>query len=102
AEGGDDEVDRFDADEGQDQTAQAIDEEIATEQGRRAHRRVSHALQRQGDQSDDDEGVEDDRGEDRRLRRREAHDVERRKLWIGGYGQRRQGGEILGALIGGR
>ena len=62
--GGDDDVDRLDADEGQDQAAQAIDEEIAPEQRRRADRPISDALQRQGNEGDDDERVEDDRGQE--------------------------------------
>src|ERR1700735_5035363 len=81
--GGDDNVDRLDADEGQDQAAQAIDEEIAPEQGRGADRPVSDALQRQGNERNDDERVEDDRGQDRRLRRCQAHDVERSENRIG-------------------
>ena len=57
-------IDRLDADEGQDQAAQAIDEEIAPEQRRRADRPISDALQRQGNEGDDDERVEDDRGQE--------------------------------------
>src|ERR1700733_6963435 len=71
--GGDDDIDRLDADEGQDQAAQAVDEKIAPEQRCGADRPISDALQRQGDQGDDDESVENDRGQDRRLRRREPH-----------------------------
>src|SRR5580704_5584180 len=81
--GGDDDVDRLDADEGQDEAAQAIDEKIAPEQGRRADRPVSDALQRQGNEGDDDQSVEDHRGQDRGLRRRKAHDVERSEDRIG-------------------
>ena len=36
--GGDDDVDRLDADEGQNQAAQAVDEKIAPEQGGRSDR----------------------------------------------------------------
>src|ERR1700735_3622970 len=77
--GGDDGIDRLDADEGQDQAAQAVDEQIAPEHRCAADRPISDALQRQGNQGDDDESVENDRGQDRRLRRREPHDVERAK-----------------------
>jgi hypothetical protein len=64
-EGGDDEVDRFDADERQDEAAQPVNQEIAPQQRRGADRPVGDAPQSQGNQGDDDERVEDDRREDR-------------------------------------
>ena len=68
AQGGDDEVDRLDADERHDDAAEAVDQEVAPQQRRRADRPVAHAPQRQRDQGDDDQRVEDDRRQDGALR----------------------------------
>jgi len=57
-------VDGLDADEGNDDAAQTVDEEVAPQQRGRAHRPVGHALERQRDERDDDERIEDHRGQD--------------------------------------
>ncbi|MNX89401.1 hypothetical protein D3C86_1214150 [compost metagenome] len=54
------EVNGLDADEGNDDAAEAIDDQIARQQRAGANRTIFNALQRQGDQRDDDERVEDD------------------------------------------
>src|SRR5437867_12826213 len=54
-----DDVDRLDADEGDDDAADAVDEEVAPEQRVRAQRPTCDAAERQRDQRDDDHGVED-------------------------------------------
>ena len=59
-EGGDDDVDDFDADERNDDAAQAVDEQVALQNGQRADRLELHAAQRQRNQRDDDERVEND------------------------------------------
>ena len=64
-ERGDDEIDELDADERNDDAAEAIDEQVALQNGERAHRFVGHAAQRQRNQRDDDERVENDGAEDR-------------------------------------
>ena len=53
----DQEVDQFDADERNDDAAEAVDEQIALQDGERAHRLVSYAAQRQRDERDDNERV---------------------------------------------
>src|ERR1700755_1606598 len=76
-QGGDHEVDRLNADERNDDAADAVDQQVAPQQRTGADRPVRDALQGERDQRDDDQRVEDDGGEDRALRRRQLHDVER-------------------------
>src|SRR3954467_6012012 len=63
-QGNDDEVDRLDADEGNDDTAEAVDQQVAPEQCAGPDRAIGDALQRQRDQCDDNKCVEDDRRQD--------------------------------------
>ena len=65
---GDDEIDEFDPDEWNDDAAETVDEQIALEDGERAHRFVSDAAQRQRNQRDDDKRVENDGAQDRARR----------------------------------
>ena len=53
---------------GRDDSAEAVDQEVAAQHRGRAERPEPHAAQRERDQRDDHERVEDDGGEDRRLR----------------------------------
>ena len=70
-------VDGLDADERDDDAAHAVDQQVVAQQHIGGLGLVLHALQRQRNQRDDDDGVEDDRGENGRLRRMQVHDVER-------------------------
>src|SRR4051812_21696164 len=72
----DEQVDELDAEEWHDDTSGAVDEQIAAQQRTGARGCVADAAQGQRDQREDHQGVEDDRGEDCRLRRVQAHDVE--------------------------
>src|SRR2546426_10065683 len=65
----DDRVDDLDPDKWHDNAADAINEQISAEKGFRAHRAVRDAPQRQGHQRDDDDRIEDHRGQNGRLRR---------------------------------
>lgn len=58
------EVDSLDGDEGQQQTAQAIDRQIAAQQRIRARRADAHPAQGKGNQQGDHQGIEDDRSQD--------------------------------------
>src|SRR3979409_2798430 len=69
-------VDDLDANERRDDSSRAIDDEMVTQQTRRADGAVLDAPQRQRNERDDDERVEDDGAHDRALRRREVHDIE--------------------------
>src|SRR5262245_15914316 len=75
-----DETEELDADEGRDEPSQAVDEQRAPQERRRPEGPVAHAAERQRDQQDDDDRVEDDGRQDRALRRRQAHDVQRRDV----------------------
>src|SRR6185437_6032766 len=76
ADGGDNHVDRLDADERHDDAAETVDKKIASQDARRADRAVTDTFERQRDQSDNNERVEDDRRQNGGLRPREPHDVE--------------------------
>src|SRR6185312_12763940 len=73
---GDGEINRLDADEGQDDAAGAVDEQIAPQERGGADRPVLHTLQGERNQRDDDQRIEHDGRQDRALRRRQTHDVE--------------------------
>ena len=57
-QGGHQEVDRLDADEGDDDTAEPVDQEVAAEQRAGTDGAVGDALQRQRDQGDDDQRID--------------------------------------------
>src|SRR5690349_12589102 len=94
-QGGHREVDRLDADERDDDAADAVDQQIAPQQRAGADRPIADAPERQRDERYDDQRVEDDGGEDRALRRRQAHDVERLQLRVERDEHRRDDGEVL-------
>src|SRR5580704_8525895 len=75
-QGGDDHIDRLDADERNDDAPDAVDHQVAAQQRAGADGAIGHALQSQRNQRDDDQRVEDDRRQDRALRARQMHDVE--------------------------
>ena len=66
----DEQVDQLDPDERQDHAAEPVDEQVAPQQRRGADRAVLDALERERDERGDDQRVEDDRRDDRALRRR--------------------------------
>ena len=57
---GDDEIDKFDADEGNDEAAETVDKQVALQNGQRTHWSVRDAAERQRDQGDDNQRVKDD------------------------------------------
>ena len=71
-QGGDGEVDRLDADKGNDDATEAVDQQITAQQGCGADGAISYAFQRQRNQRDDDQCIEDDRRKDCTLRACEA------------------------------
>ncbi len=60
-ESGDDDIDGLDANERNDDSADAIDEQVALQDFGRAERTEFHPLKRQRNKEDDDNRVEDDR-----------------------------------------
>ena len=86
--------------EGRDHPADAVDQHRPAEQRRGPQRAVPHPPQRQGDEQDDDEGVEDDRRQDGARGRGQAHDVQGGHLRVGAQEQGRQDGEVLGHVVG--
>src|SRR5664279_2395856 len=57
-EGGDDDVDGFNADERNDDAAEAVDQQVALQRAERANGRVLHAAQCQRNQRDEDQCIE--------------------------------------------
>src|ERR1019366_3246755 len=76
-QGVDEDVDELDPDKRNHDAAEAVEEEVAAQDGGGADRTVSHSAQGERDKRDDDERVENDRAEDGAQRRSEVHDVER-------------------------
>src|SRR3974390_51940 len=71
----DKQVDRLDTDERNDDSAYTVDQQVAPQQRGGADRTIADAAQRQRNEGNDDQRIEDDRGQDRALRGRQAHDV---------------------------
>ena len=98
----DDQIDRLDADERRDDAAEAVNEQIPAQQGRRPKRAIADAAQRERHERDDDQCVEDHRGQNRGLRRFQSHDVQYIEL---GKRARKHGGndgEIFRHVVGHR
>ena len=74
----DDQIDHFDPNKWNDETAEAVNKQIALQNGERAHRFVSHAAQREGNKRDNDERIENNGAEDCARGSAQVHDVERR------------------------
>src|ERR1700676_896304 len=83
----DEQVDQLDAGERDDDAADDVDQQVATQYARRALRAIAHPLQRERNEGDDDQCVEDDRRQNGALRCPEIHDVERRQLRAEGEAQ---------------
>ena len=96
---GDDQIDQFDPDKRNDETAEAVDQQVALQNGERAHRFVSHAAQRQRNKCDDDERVENDGAEDRAGGGAQVHDVERRDLGKCRHQHRRDDCEVFRDVV---
>src|SRR6202011_2389825 len=75
-------VNELDERERQQDTAEAIHQQIAAQERSRAQRPVFHALQRQRNQHHDDQRVKNHGGQDGRRRRCQMHDVEHAQLRI--------------------
>src|SRR5579862_3109604 len=73
---GNDQVDYLDTDERSDDAADAVYEQVPTQQRGGAERPITHSAQSQRHERDDDERVENDRGKNRGLRRLQPHDVQ--------------------------
>src|ERR1700737_1492987 len=73
----DDHVNQLDANERNDDSAQAVDQQVVTQQRGGAHGAVLYACQSQRNQGDDDQGIENYGRQYRRARSLEVHDVER-------------------------
>src|SRR5450759_4725243 len=67
-------IDRLDPRERHEDAADAVEHQVSSENPPRAEGPVRNAPESQWDQGDDDERVEDDRGEDGTLGRGETHD----------------------------
>src|SRR6185436_18301140 len=78
---GDDDVDELDADERGDDTAEPVDQEVAPQHEGRGFGPELDAAQGERDECHDDQGVEDDRREDRGARARQVHQVELVEGW---------------------
>src|ERR1035441_6868384 len=98
--GGDDEVDELDANERDDDPAQAVNEQVALKHGEGADGRVFDAAQGQGNQRDNDEGVENDGAQDGAGGAVQAHDVKGRNGRERGHQHGGDDGEVFGDVVG--
>src|SRR5713101_9005742 len=93
-------VDSLDSQKWNYHAAEAVDEKIAGQNRGGTERTITHAAERQRYQRDNDQRVEDDRGQNRALRRREMHHVEPLQLRILDDEQGRDDREIFCDVIG--
>src|ERR1700742_1869831 len=73
---GDQHVDQLDSDEWSDETPEAVNQDILRKYYGGAGGAAVYSAQRERNQENDDDGVEDDRGQNRGLRPSEVHDVQ--------------------------
>src|SRR6266478_3580585 len=69
-------VDELDSDERRNNSAYAVDQQIALQQGRRAERTIAHATERKRDESHNNQSVENHGREDCRFRRVKMHYIQ--------------------------
>jgi len=104
SEGGDEEVDGFDSDEGDDDAAEAVYEGITAQDVGGAGGPVSDSFEGEGDEQDDDDGVEDDGAKDRALcavKLHDVHGVEDRQRGEHSRDNREVFGDVVGDAEGG-
>src|SRR6266481_8499689 len=99
---GDHDVDGLDADERNNHAAEAVDKKVAGQNRGGTDRTVLHAAQRQWNQRDDDQRVENYRGQNRALRSRQMHHVEALQFRVLNDEQRGDDREILCDVVGNR
>src|ERR1700680_1895263 len=92
-------IDELEADEGDDDAADAVDDQISAQYDPRWCRPILHTAQRERNQSDDDQRVEDHARQNRGLRRVKAHQVERAERGIRGEKKSRNDREVLGDVV---
>src|ERR1700677_1842574 len=95
----DDDVDGLDTDEGHDDTAETVDQEVAAENRGSTEGAILNAAQGERNQRHDDQGVEDDRGKNCALRCREMHDVKALQFRIAEDEHRGNNREVFGDVI---
>src|ERR1700733_11949502 len=72
---GNEHIDQLDSNEWHNNAANTVDPEIAAQQNRSSHGPVLYPAQRKGNQGNNDQGIENNRRQNRRLRRLELHDI---------------------------
>src|ERR1043165_7851580 len=96
---GDDQIDQLDSDKGNDETAEAVNQQVALQHSERARWSVSDTSQRKRDQRNYNEGVEDNGAQDRAGGGAQVHDVERRNLGKCGHQHRGYDCKILRDVV---
>src|ERR1035441_323706 len=95
SQGGEDEVDELDPDEGGDDPAHGVDQQVPAQDGGGADGPELDSFEGERDEQHDDDGVEDDGAEDGRVRVVEVHDVQRLELRDHPLEHGRDDGEVL-------
>src|SRR5580692_1364791 len=93
-------INQLDAQKWRDNATQSVDEKVLAQQRRGSQRPVANTAQRQRNQCDDDQRVEDDRGENRGLGSAKPHDVQNFQLRKRGLEHRGDDGEIFRDVVG--
>src|ERR1700677_1634512 len=72
---GDEHIDQLDSYKRHNDAANSVDPEIAAQKDCSSHRPVLHSAQSEGNQGDNNQSIEDDSRQNRRLRSLKVHDV---------------------------
>ena len=92
-------INQFDSDEGSNQTAHSVNQDVAKQQSAGSNGLVRHAPQGQRNQDGDNDCIENNRRQDGTFRTMQMHDIQRSKFWNRNHEQRnpgRQGGRQYG------
>src|SRR5437879_13095677 len=96
----DEQIDQLNADEWRDDSTQSIDQQVSPPQRLSANGPIAHSPKSQGNQNDDDYGVEYDSRKHSRLRSLQSHDVEHIELRKRARKHRRDDRKILRHVVG--
>src|SRR5262249_61888666 len=99
---GEGEVDDIEKAERLDNPADPVDEDVAAQDRSCAQGAEPHAAHGQRDEGDNDQGVEDHRGQHGRAGAVQVHDIERAELRVGGDEQGGDDHEVLRDVVGDR
>lgn len=92
-------VDQFNADKRNHDSTHPIDQQVTSQQRTGSNRTIRKALQGERNERDNDQRVKDDGGQDRTVRCRQMHDIQRIEGWIRCRKSSRNNRKVFGNVV---